>query len=198
MEGNKNKILILFIHPAYHKSRINKKIISSVEGINGVTIHKLYEEYPDFFIDIKREQELLLKHDVIIWHHPLYWYSSPPLLKEWIDLVLQHDFAHGHKGNALKDKSVLTVITAGGQKQAYQQNGINRFTIRQFLRPFEQTAHLCKMNYLPPFVVHGTHLISPSQLNKHIEIYKKTLSYLSDMLNIDEIMKYEYLNDFIK
>ncbi len=198
MPSVRNRILLIFVHPAYHKSRINRKLLSSVAGMEGVTIQNLYDKYPDYHINIKIEQELLLNHDIIIWHHPFYWYSAPPLLKEWIDLVLQHNFAYGHKGTALKGKSVLSVITTGGRKEAYQVKGFNHYTIRQFLAPFEQTARLCNMTYLPPFVVDGTHLISPDQLDHQVGLYKKTLSYLAYELDTDSLSGYEYFNDFIE
>ena len=153
------KILILFAHPAFHKSRINKVLMQEISGIEGVTINQLYENYPDFFIDVNKEQKLLVEHDVIIWHHPFYWYSAPALIKEWMDLVLEHGFAYGARGRQLEGKTVLSVISTGGSKEVYCQGGRNNYTINQFLTPFEQTANLCRMNYLPPFVVYGSYTI---------------------------------------
>jgi glutathione-regulated potassium-efflux system ancillary protein KefG len=75
-----NRVLILFAHPAFQKSRVNRRLIAAVRNMENVTINDLYEEYPDFFVNIKREQELLLSHDIIIFQHPLYWYSCPALL----------------------------------------------------------------------------------------------------------------------
>ena len=63
--------------------------------MEGVRLHDLYEAYPDFLIDVEAEQALLLEHDVIVFQHPVYWYSSPAILKEWQDLVLEHGFAYG-------------------------------------------------------------------------------------------------------
>ena len=159
-----NKILILFAHPVYHKSRINQQIMDSVSDIEAVTINNLYDRYPDFHIDVHREQHLLLSHDIIIWHHPFYWYSAPSMIKEWIDLVLEHDFAYGRKGKSLKGKYIFNAITSGGSKEAYSSGGYNHFTIRQLLAPFEQTANLCSLTYLPPFVVHGTHLLKNDEI----------------------------------
>ena len=90
MEKTGTRILVLFAHPVQHKSRVNKELVSAIQGIEGITFHYLYEDYPDFHIDVKREQELLLSHDIFVWQHPFYWYSAPALLKEWIDLVLEH------------------------------------------------------------------------------------------------------------
>lgn len=194
-----NKILILFAHPAFHKSRTNSTLLRHIQDIEGVKIHHLYNAYPDFHIDVQHEQQLLIDHDIIIWHHPFYWYSAPAIVKEWIDLVLQHNFAYGRKGNALVGKKMFNVLTAGGQRERYQQDGPNAYSINQLLAPFERTVKLCKMEYYPPFVVHGTHLLGEADISKHGEDYKKLLISLRDNLfDEEEILKNEYLNDLIK
>jgi NAD(P)H-dependent FMN reductase len=114
------RVLILFAHPAPHKSRINRRLIASVQGVNDVTINDLYEEYPTFDINVQREQELLLAHDIIVFQHPFYWYSSPAILKEWEDLVLEYGFAYGAGGTKLHGKLVLTAITIIAHAQAYR------------------------------------------------------------------------------
>ena len=81
--------------------------------LENVTINDLYEEYPDFFVDVNREQQLLLSHDIIVFQHPFYWYSCPALVKQWEDLVLQHGFAYGAQGSKLIGKWVFTGINAG-------------------------------------------------------------------------------------
>ena len=63
------KFLILFAHPALEKSRVNRRLIRAAENIDNVTLNDLYEEYPDFDVDIKREQQLLIEHEVIILSH---------------------------------------------------------------------------------------------------------------------------------
>jgi hypothetical protein len=104
-----NKILILFAHPRFEKSRVNRALLKNIEYISGVTLHDLYEEYPDFNVDVELEKTLLTSHQIIIWHHPFHMYGAPALLKQWMDLVLEYGWALGSKGNALKDK----IISAG-------------------------------------------------------------------------------------
>lgn len=146
-----------------------------------MTIHDLYEMYPNFHIDVKFEQDLLLAHDIIVFHHPFYWYSSPAILKEWQDLVLEYGFAYGQGGIALHGKKFLTAITTGGGEQAYCRRGYNRFTVRELLAPFEQTAQLCGIEYLPPFIVYGTHkLREQHQIAKHAEDYRTAIVALRD------------------
>src|SRR5210317_2302988 len=102
MKNFENNILILFAHPALQNSRVNRHLIKYITDLDGVTFHDLYETYPDFHIDVKREQNLLLENDIIVFHHPLFWFSVPAILREWMDLVLQHMWAYGKTGKALK------------------------------------------------------------------------------------------------
>jgi glutathione-regulated potassium-efflux system ancillary protein KefG len=167
----KTRILVLFAHPAFHKSRVNRVLVQAVRAMEGITFHDLYEAYPDFGIDVAREQELLVAHDVVVFQHPFFWYSTPAILKEWQDLVLQHDWAYGHRGTALRGKTLFSVITTGGSEDAYCSKGQNRFTVRELLAPVEQTARLCGMEFLPPFVAHGTHGMSQEEMSLHARDY---------------------------
>lgn len=166
-----------------------------------ILVHDLYECYPDFNINIKAEQELLQQHDIVVWQHPLYWYSIPPLLKQWIDMVLQHGWAYGPGGAALKGKVVFNALSAGGREEVYSPEGRNRYTIRQFLAPLEQTARLCQMNYLPPFVVHGTHSLTPGNISMYAESYRRLLVMLeaAETATItDRYTSVKYLNELVE
>ncbi len=194
----KNKIVILVFHPVLHKSRVNSVLLNAVEGLGGVSFRYMYDLYPDYQIDIKKEQEVLLQHDIIIWQHPLYWYSAPSLLKEWIDLVLEHGFAYGKAGRALEGKTVMSAISSGGRREIYGSDEGVKFSIRDFLAPFEQTVRLCRMRYLSPFVTHGTHLLKMDQIEKAAEDYKRIITGLVEgTFSEEELMKKEYINDII-
>ena len=193
-----NKILILFAHPRFEKSKTNSALLTGIERIEGVNLNDLYEQYPDFNIDVDREKKLLLAHQVIIWHHPFYMYSAPALLKQWIDLVLEHGWAHGKNGDNLKNKIIFNAITSGGTREVYAANAHNRFTIREFLSPFAQTATLCKMIYLPPFAVQGTYLLSTEALKSHVIMYRTLLEKLAkNDYDIEALKKVEFLNDWL-
>ncbi|NWG21093.1 MAG: NAD(P)H-dependent oxidoreductase [Chloroflexi bacterium] len=174
------RLLILFAHPALEKSRVHRRLIREAQAIEGVTVNDLYEEYPDFQINVQREQALLLDHDLIVLQHPMFWYSTPAILKQWQDLVLEHGWAYGSRGNALRGKLVLSLITTGGGEAAYQHGGFNRYTIAELLAPIAQTVRLCKMEYLPPYVIFGTHRMDEDAIAMAAARYRRLLLALRD------------------
>jgi glutathione-regulated potassium-efflux system ancillary protein KefG len=191
------RLLVLFAHPAIHKSRVNHLLLSYVQSLPGITVNDLYESYPTFHINVAREQALLLEHDVIIFQHPFYWYSSPAMLKQWEDLVLEYGFAYGKTGTRLHGKLFLTAISTGGPSSSYQRSGYNYFTVRELLAPFEQTVRLCGMTYLPPFVVPGVlWMQDQDELAGYASSYRRALEALRDnTLDLSEIMKLDTLNE---
>lgn len=176
IDRNMSRVLILYAHPAPHKSRVNHHLIRAAQDVDQVTVHDLYETYPDFLIDVEAEQTLLLEHDAVVFHHPFYWYSSPSILKEWQDLVLQHGWAYGSEGTSLQGKHGFSAITAGGGTEAYCPQGTNRRGIRDFLVPFEATFQLCGMVYHPPFLVYSTHSLEESDILGYAEQYRRLLT----------------------
>ncbi|HRC58732.1 MAG TPA: NAD(P)H-dependent oxidoreductase, partial [Kofleriaceae bacterium] len=170
------RVLVQLAHPVLERSRVNRRLIAAVRDLPGVTLHDLYERYPAFDIDVRREQALLLEHDVIVFQHPFYWYSTPAILKEWQDLVLEHGWAYGKGGTRLHGKLTCNAITTGGPATAYQHDGRNRFTMRELLAPWDQTAFLCGMRFLAPLVVHGSfRLGSDEDVAPHAELYRRVL-----------------------
>jgi glutathione-regulated potassium-efflux system ancillary protein KefG len=193
-----NRVLILFAHPRYERSVNNSVLVKYIPATPEITFNDLYEKYPDFNIDIESEKRLLADHQIIIWQHPFYWYSAPPLLKQWIDLVLEFGWAYGPGGNALNGKVIFNCITSGGQRLAYKKGGHNGYTVPEFLAPFEQTALLCNMIYFPPFAMHGTHRISNEDKTSAAMQYAILLERLvAGDFSVSEIKKYSYLNDWL-
>ena len=163
------RILILFGHPAFQTSHLNRRMVEGIDRFEHVTFHDLYEAYPELDIDVEHEKGLLEAHDCILFHFPMYWYSSPAIFKEWQDLVLEYGFAYGTEGTALHGKTFLCVLSAGGAAQAYRAEGFNHFTIRELLQPLEQTARLTGMHYLPPLALFGSRTaVEEQRLAAHV------------------------------
>ena len=175
-----SSVLVVFAHPAFQRSRVNRALITAARNTEGVTVHDLYETYPDFLIDIRDEQVLLEQHDKVVLQHPFFWYSSPALVKEWLDLVLEYRWAYGNGGTALRGKILAQAISAGGPHEAYRRDGYNHFSIRELLAPFEQTARLCGMGYAEAFTVHAANQLEDSSLADIARGYSRWLTELRD------------------
>ena len=138
-------ILIIYAHPYPQHSHANKRMLEQAGTLDGVEIRSLYQLYPDFNIDIAAEQAALARADLVIWQHPMQWYSVPPLLKLWMDKVLAHGWAYGHNGIALRGKSLMWAVTTGGGE------------------------------WLPPFAMHCTFICDDETLQAQARHYRQRL-----------------------
>jgi len=175
------KLIVYYAHPGHRFSHVNVAMIEAARGISDITIVDLYAEYPRHDIDIDREQQRLLDHDIIVFQFPLFWYSTPSIIKEWQDLVLEHGFAYGKDGTELEGKKMLLALTAAGPEEAYSPDGYQRHNLRTFLRPLEQTGVLCGMEFLVPYVLFAS-LRAPreDQVTPHVDGYRHLLEGLRD------------------
>ena len=188
-------ILILFAHPALQNSRVHVKAAEAVQSLEGVTFHDLYELYPDFSIDHKAEQSLLLKHDIYIFQFPMYWYSPPAILKEWQDLVLEHNWAYGPRGGALKGKKFMCALSAGGTERIYRESERNRFSLRKLMTPLEKSADQCGMDFLPPFVIFDTFAITEDEILWHAEQYRRLVTAMRfNKIHYEKLKKLAIIN----
>jgi putative NADPH-quinone reductase len=192
-------VLVLFAHPRADRSEVNVVLAEAARMVEGVTVVDLYAEYPTFEIDVEREQQRLLDHDLIVFQHPVYWYSSPALLKEWQDLVLEYGFAYGAEGRALEGKTLFNAVTCGARREVYSRDGGYRYELRDFFVPFEQTALLCRMRYLPPFVLFAAgHAADEDRLEGHVEDYGRLLTALvEDRLDMERAQRENRLSEHL-
>lgn len=195
MSDHHNRILVLFAHPNLDASEVNRPLARATKRMANVTFVDLYAEYPDMFIDVEREQATLRDHDIIVFMHPVYWYSTPAILKQWQDIVLEYGFAYGEKGTALHGKIMFCAVTTGGLEDAYDEEGYNNYTLRELLRPIEQTAYLCGMTYLPPFVLHGARRAQEEgRVGTHVAEWRRLVSALQeDRLNVEAAQDLDHL-----
>ncbi|QHQ35880.1 NAD(P)H-dependent oxidoreductase [Algicella marina] len=196
MKTVERRILVLYAHPSHERSEVNRPLARATRRISDITFVDLYGEYPTSDIDIDVEQARLREHDVIVFMFPMYWYSTPAILKEWQDLVLEYGFAYGEGGTALRGKVFLASLTTGGPEDAYSTEGYNRFTIRELLAPLEQTARLCGMRYIAPFVLHGARRAAEEgRVGAHVAEWRQVLAALREgRLDIEAAGKVSHLN----
>lgn len=174
------KVLVLFAHPRLSASVVQRALLGAIAGLDGVSLRDLYALYPDFAIDVAAEKDALLAHDLIVLQHPFYWYSCPAIVKEWLDLVLESGWAYGPGGTRLAGKFMLTAISTGGAGEVYGPDSRNRYDVGALLAPFNQTAHLCGMAYLEPFIIFAGRRLETSRLSAEAERYRDLIVGLRD------------------
>lgn len=175
------KTLVLVAHKNLATGSIANRIIVDTLGSDlgsdqSLEVRDLYQLYPDFDLDVEREQQALLAADLIIFQFPIHWYSVPGLLKEWMDQVLVYGFAYGSDGDKLKGKSLLVSTTLGGDISSYQTGGHNNFSLETLLTPLEQTAAFCGMKWLSP-MASGNMLYIPNVVNDKDELLERAAAY---------------------
>jgi glutathione-regulated potassium-efflux system ancillary protein KefF len=173
---------LIFAHPYPDRSRANRSLLEAVRDLPFVNVRNLYASYPDFSIDVENEQRALAGAKLIVWQHPMYWYSAPALLKLWFEKVLSRGWAYGEGGSALRGKSCLWIVTAGGDDAAFSSEGMHGHAFQAFVPVVEQTARFCGMKWLEPIVVPGAHRIADDALGALGRTYRGRLEALHQEL----------------
>ena len=180
-------IYVLAAHPNWRESRVNRRLLSAARGVAGAQVNDLYATYDDYDIDPAAEQARLEAAQLVVLLHPIQWYSMPALQKLWLDEVLTYGWAYGTGGNALRGKDLWLVATTGGPQASYHPSSYNRYFFDAFLPPYEQTAFLCGMRFLPPMLLHGAHTASEESVAEHVRIFQERLQTYPHWPELDEL-----------
>lgn len=188
-------IYLLAAHPAWRESRVNARLMAAVQSLPRVQVQDLYGSYPDYSIDVQAEQSALTRAQLVVLLHPIQWYSMPALQKLWLDDVLTYGWAYGDgrhndgtvSGQALAGKDLWLVATTGGPATSYHPQGYNRYFFDAFLPPYEQTAAVCGMRFLPPLILHGAHNQNPEALSAHVQVFTDRLQSYPDWPEMDDL-----------
>jgi glutathione-regulated potassium-efflux system ancillary protein KefF len=152
-----------------------------------IDVRDLYALYPDYLVDVAAEQAALTGAELLVWLHPVHWYGMTPLLKLWADEVLAFGWAYGPGGTALRGKDLWLVVSTGGSAEAYRPDGLNRYFFDAFLPPYEQTAQLVGLRFLPPLVLHGAHRLSDDEIETHVQTFVSRLASYPDWPEIEDL-----------
>ncbi|KQT14231.1 glutathione-regulated potassium-efflux system oxidoreductase KefF [Ramlibacter sp. Leaf400] len=180
-------VYLVAAHPQWRESRVNRRLVEAARGVPGVRVQDLYGAYPDYDIDVAAEQKRMAAARLLVLLHPIQWYSMPALLKLWLDEVLTHGWAYGRNGTALQGKDLWLVASTGGPEPSYHPQGYNRYFFDAFLPPYEQTAALCGMRFLPPLLLHGAQRASDAQIAAHADIFIERLRSHPDWPEIEDL-----------
>ena len=183
------EVLVIAAHPQLEHSRVTHALMRALKQADParLQLRSLYALYPDYFIDVAAEQAALREARLVVWLHPVHWYSMPPLMKLWLDETLTFGWAYGPGGESLRGKDLWLVASTGGPEESYRPDGYNRYFFDAFLYPYEQTAALVGMRWLPPLVLHGAHRAGDEQLAAHAKVLAERLATWPAWPEIDEM-----------
>jgi glutathione-regulated potassium-efflux system ancillary protein KefF len=171
------QILVIAAHPHMEHSRVTRSLLHAAAAAGArVAVRDLYALYPDYFIDVAAERAALADAALVVWLHPVHWYSMPPMLKLWLDEVFGFGWAYGPGGRALAGKDLWLACSTGGPAASYRPDGYNRYFFDAFLYPYEQTAALVGMRWLPPLVLHGAHHADTATIQAHATMLAERLA----------------------
>jgi glutathione-regulated potassium-efflux system ancillary protein KefF len=173
-------VYVLAAHPNWRESRVTRQLFDEARGVPGVQVQDLYGRYPDYDIDVAAEQANAEAADLLVLLHPIQWYSMPALMKLWLDEVLRYGWAYGQSGTSLRGKDLWLVASTGGPEGSYHPQGYNRYFFDAFLPPYEQTAALCGMRFLPPLLLHGAHRVGEREVQAHADVFRQRLETYPD------------------
>lgn len=185
------RILVLVAHPQLEHSRISARLAQeaarAAAGGASIEVRDLYALYPDYLVDVAAEQAALADVQLLVWLHPIHWYGMPPLMKLWVDEVFAFGWAYGPGGQALNGRDLWLATTTGGPEHSYRSDGYNRYFFDAFMPPYDQTAALTGMRFLPPFVLHGAHRADPAAIEAHAALFAERLASYPAWPELDEI-----------
>ena len=185
--ASRRPVYVLAAHPTPRESRVNRRLQAAAAEIAGVDLNDLFASSPDYDFDVAAEQARCEAAQLIVLLHPIQWYSMPALMKLWLDEVLAYGWAYGG-GTALQGKDLWLVATTGGSEASYHPESYNRHFFDAFLPPYEQTAALCGMRFLPPMLLHGAHRASQAEIEAHVATFRQRLLTYPDWPEMDEVL----------
>src|SRR5699024_4502579 len=140
----------------------------------------------DSKIDIAQEQALIEAHQHIILQFPLYWFSCPPLLKQWLDEVFAYGWAFGPGGDKLRHRKLGLAVSTGSCLQDYSPTGRYQVSLEEVLTSFSCIAKYVEADYQTPFAFYGanevsdpTNTLAAQRLEQSAKDYLSHLSQLS-------------------
>lgn len=127
-----------------------------------------------FAEDIKAEIEKIRSADIVVFEFPLWWSSTPAVLKGWFDKVFAMGVAwdgdHRYKSGLLGGKKAMVITSAGDREQDYSPDGIHGATITQHLYPLlHSTLAHAGFDVYRPFITTGLTNSDEEERQKHID-----------------------------
>ena len=170
------KTLVLFAHPFLEFSNNNKELTNFYERHQQFTFRDLYEEYPDFHIPAFRERKRIVEYDRFIFHFPIIWFGMPPLLRLWLDEVVDGNWINGQTKNPFENKEVFLLVTTRSKERSFGKNGKHGYTIEELISGLLVTLKIFKVNIKNIYIVYEAETLSKKEIILHKQKFVEILN----------------------
>jgi glutathione-regulated potassium-efflux system ancillary protein KefF len=174
------RALVVFADPSLHRSRISRRVADALAALPGVRVQDLYQLYPDFYIDVRRERELLKAAPLVVFVFQLNWYAMPALLKEWFDGVFKPAWAADTPGR-LAGKRAFAAVACAGAAADYRPGGLHGRALEDYLAPLAQSATACGMDWLAPHVFYEADAPDEGAADRHADALRALLANIAGL-----------------
>lgn len=146
--------------------------------------------------DIQAELDKLMGCDLLLLNFPVFWFSTPAILKGWIDRVLVSGSVYGGKRfydrGGLRGKRALISFTIGGQEHMFGPGRIHG-PVQDMLRPLLQgTLAYTGLAVHAPFIAWHVPYISQEARENILAQWRARLQTLEG----DDFLEFPSLDDF--
>jgi len=170
------KTLVLFAHPYLEYFNNNKELIHFYEKQQHFTFRDLYEEYPEFHIPAFRERKQILNYDRFIFHFPIIWFGIPPLLRLWLDEVVDSHWLNKDQYNPFENKEVFILITTRTKERSFGREGKHKYTIEELISGLLVTLNIFKANIKHIYIVYDSENLGKKEIIQHKQKFVELLN----------------------
>lgn len=168
--------LVLFAHPFPEFSNNNRELINFYERHQHFTFRDLYEEYPDFHIPAFRERKRIVNYDRIIFHFPLIWFGMPPLLRLWLDEVMDGNWLNPYSDNPLENTEIFILVTTRSKERSFGKNGKHGYSIEEMISGLLISLKIFRAKIQPIYIIYESDRLSKKEIIQHKQKFTEILN----------------------
>ena len=157
-------------------SQNSRTLTNFYEREQNFTFRDLYEEYPDFHIPAFRERKRIVNYDRFVFHFPLIWFGMPPLLRLWLDEVMDGNWLNNYHENPFENKEVYILVTTRSKERSFGKHGKHGYTIEELLSGFLIVLKVFKANLKNIYIVYDTENLSKKEIIQHKQRFAEILN----------------------
>lgn len=168
--------LVIFAHPFLEYSYSNRVLINFYERHQHYDFLDLYELYSDFHIPAFKERKRLAKYERFIFHFPIIWFGAPPLLRLWLDEVLDPTWIDPEIDNPFENKEVFILTTTRSKEKSFGPSGKHGYTVDHLISGLIVTLRAFEADLKPTFIVYEAENLTKKEIIQHKQNFIKLLT----------------------